>query len=349
MFVKPVLHSDALIGVDFCSGGGGVKSAMIDAGIKPLRGIEFDPVNPNYSRQLQWLQFENFSEYNSEMILSTVQEVANQGFPGFPRNFFILHASPPCVNYSRLKSLGSQKGRLKGEMKNDIELGDAIASGIVHLQPDHFTLECVPDYRHGEAYKSIYRALLRADYRVTAKTINCADYLTPQDRERLFVYASRNHLQPLLMPPKQPKIGWRSVITGLSVKETRFSDNQESALAKYLLENVPDDLLIQKTTYASKTPLIRASCEPSFTITKSLFLDARGGSRSRAMTAWIDGKSCALSLRAIANICGFPHWYKLPNSFAIAGAILGNSLPPSTYTYFLRSNLFRMGLLNKTV
>ncbi|MHC0067643.1 hypothetical protein ACWATR_32920 [Nostoc sp. UIC 10890] len=98
--LKPVLPDDAPIAVVLFAGGGGIEAGMVEAGIRPVIAVEFDPTKPELSRAIAKTHHRNFSEYGCRVVQLTVQEVAQSGFIGFPRRPDYLHASPVCANAS---------------------------------------------------------------------------------------------------------------------------------------------------------------------------------------------------------------------------------------------------------
>ncbi len=122
--LKPVLPDDAPQAVVLFAGGGGIEAGMVQAGIRPVIVVEFDPTKPDLSRAIPSAHFvnakshhRNFSEYGCRIIQLTVQEVARLGFLGFPRHPDYLHASPVCANVSLAHTAKAGKG---GETTDDL-------------------------------------------------------------------------------------------------------------------------------------------------------------------------------------------------------------------------------------
>ncbi|MEH1834451.1 MAG: hypothetical protein V7L29_20835 [Nostoc sp.] len=99
--LKPVLPDNAPIAVLLFAGGGGIEAGMVQAGIRPVIAVEFDPSKPELSRAIALNHHRNFHEYGCKVIQLTVQEIAQLGFLGFPRYPDYLHASPVCANFSQ--------------------------------------------------------------------------------------------------------------------------------------------------------------------------------------------------------------------------------------------------------
>ncbi|MGF2037236.1 MAG: hypothetical protein RMZ43_018270 [Nostoc sp. CmiVER01] len=97
---------------------------MVEAGIRPVIAVEFDPTKPELSRAIAKTHHRNFSEYGCRIIQLTVQEVARLKFLGFPRRPDYLHASPVCANFSQAHTAKAGKG-----METADDMTAAIASG----------------------------------------------------------------------------------------------------------------------------------------------------------------------------------------------------------------------------
>jgi DNA (cytosine-5)-methyltransferase 1 len=61
--LKPILPDDAPIAVILFAGGGGIEAGMVQAGIRPVIAVEFDPTKPDLSRAIAKTHHRNFSEY----------------------------------------------------------------------------------------------------------------------------------------------------------------------------------------------------------------------------------------------------------------------------------------------
>ncbi|MGF2039700.1 MAG: hypothetical protein RMZ43_031060 [Nostoc sp. CmiVER01] len=66
--LKPVLPDDAPIAVVLFAGGGGIEAGMVQAGIRPVIAVEFDPTKPDLSRAIALNHHRNFSEYGCRII-----------------------------------------------------------------------------------------------------------------------------------------------------------------------------------------------------------------------------------------------------------------------------------------
>ncbi|WP_225912837.1 hypothetical protein [Nostoc flagelliforme] len=55
--IKPVLPNDAPIAVVLFAGGGGIEAGMVQAGIRPIIAVEFDPSKPELSKAIPSAHF----------------------------------------------------------------------------------------------------------------------------------------------------------------------------------------------------------------------------------------------------------------------------------------------------
>jgi DNA (cytosine-5)-methyltransferase 1 len=83
---------------------------MVQAGIRPVIAVEFDPTKPDLSKAIAQTHHRNFTSYGCKVIQQTVQVVARSGFIGFPRCPDYLHASPVCANFSQAHTAKAGKG-----------------------------------------------------------------------------------------------------------------------------------------------------------------------------------------------------------------------------------------------
>ncbi|MEH1902512.1 MAG: DNA cytosine methyltransferase [Nostoc sp.] len=326
--IKPVLPPDAPIAVVLFAGGGGVEAGMVEAGIRPLVAVEFDPKKPKLSSAIADTHERNFGEYGCKVIRQTVQEVARIGFLGFPLNPDHLHASPMCSNFSPAKAGGAV------ETTEDMEMASAVASAIRYLKPKFFTLENVKRYSSSQSFKIIVQALDEEGYTWRCEIITLLDC---QARERFIVRATKGWLPPL--PDPVQLLGWHEVIADLipSMKHSELVPGQKKALDKFLASNKPTPLLIDRVGgrggYKAKPAHLRCS-----TIVRSHFTDGKGANRNKFADIWLpDGTIKSLSIEAAARLQGFPNWYKFPPDTATAGSIIGYSVPPKFAAQLFKS------------
>ena len=332
--LKPVLPDDAPIAVVFFAGGGGIEAGMVQAGIRPVIAVEFDPSKPELSRAIAKTHHHNFSEYGCKIIQLTVQEVAQSGFLGFPTNPDYLHASPVCANFSQAHTAKAGKG---GETANDLSAAIAVAEAIRQLQPRAFTLENVPRYQNSQSFSIILSALEQEGYSVTYSVVSMDKFGLPQARRRLVLVASRGFR--VALPSGATPCGWYTAIAHLipTMPDSQLLPKQRQAVEQFLTANEPTPLLIQRVGGRTESKYKPAHL-PCNTILRSHFTDHKGCNRSKFADIWLpDGTVKSLSIEGAAILQGFPDWYEFPNETATAGSIIGYSVPPSFATQLFMS------------
>lgn len=324
--IKPVLPDDAPIAVVLLAGGGGIEAGMVQAGIRPVIAVEFDPSKPELSRAIAFNHHRNFSEYGCRVVQLTVQEVARLGFIGFPRRPDYLHASPVCANFSQAHTAKAGKGI---ETADDLTAALAVAEAIRQLQPRVFTLENVPRYQNSQSFVIILSALELEGYSVDYSVVNMADFGLPQARRRLVLVASRGCR--VALPSGTTPCGWYEAIAHLiaTMADSQLLPKQQQALEKFLAGNSPTPLLIERVGGRTES-----KCKPGHlpcnTILRSHFTDHKGCNRSKFADIWLPGGTVkSLSIQGAAILQGFPSWYEFPPETATAGSIIGYSVPPS--------------------
>ncbi|MDZ7950653.1 DNA cytosine methyltransferase [Nostoc sp. DedQUE09] len=332
--LKPVLPDDAPIAVVLFAGGGGIETGMVQAGIRPVIAVEFDPSKPELSQAIAKTHHHNFSEYGCRIIQLTVQEVARLGFLGFPRRPDYLHASPVCANFSQAHTAKAGKG---GETTDDLTAAIAVAEAIRQLQPRVFTLENVPRYQNSQSFAIILNALEQEGYSVNYSVVNMAEFGLPQARRRLVMVACRD--LAISLPPISDPIGWYGAIAHLipTMLDSQLLLKQQQTLEKFLAGNAPTPLLIERVG-GRKLPKYKPGSHPANTILRSHFTDHKGCNRSKFADIWLpDGIVKSLSIEGAAILQGFPPWYEFPPETATAGSIIGYSVPPSFATQLFMS------------
>ena len=120
------------------TGGGGADIGALSAGYDLSWGIEID---------------NKIAEWGNKNLGGNIQgadilDVPSQDFSTVD----LLHASPPCPNFSVANNKGSENAI-------DIGLASAVADFIRCLRPKFFTLENVGAYRKSKSYGRIVDAL----------------------------------------------------------------------------------------------------------------------------------------------------------------------------------------------
>ena len=261
-----------------------------------------------------------------------------------PRTFDrvdVLHASPPCPNFSIAKAGGV-------ETALDIALADKVAEFVTVLQPRVFTLENVWAYRGSRSWAIIQDALHGAGYWVNTEHVNSADMGVPQARKRMIVRAIKGGFVPY-MPEPVPWVGWYAAIEDL------LPALPESAFAPWQINKLPigANTLLVDGGNSSKDCIWRRADEPSLTVTtggakhplRAFLLPGQDFTQSRQATGpsytisatelkhasralLATGRVVSMTPRCLARFQSFPDWYELPDNNRLAAKGIGNAVPP---------------------
>lgn len=345
------------------SGGEGVGVGARQAGVKHLWGIEHDP------------DIAAVAEMNG--FSATVADVTTCDPDNFERPD-ILHASPPCPNFSTAKTN-------RGETEADVAMGAAVGIFIRAMLPDVFTLENVYGYRKSMSFQMILTTLRMDGYGLQWWHLNAADYGVPQTRKRLFLVALKDgipqrlpatHRDPSTIVAAQmgmlgarlsPWIGWYEAIEDLipTLPESQFApwqlNNLPAELKAALLVSGAgrgDELCVTRVARAPATTVVAS--EPSRP-TRAFLVGGQYGppagtpNRSAQCTDgpaftvtavnkgdWIGaaaGRVVQMTPRALARFQSFPDWYELPEKKTLACRVIGNAVPPLLYRRVIESAL----------
>ncbi len=326
------LPSNSPTAVILFAGGGGIEAGMVEAGIRPVVAVEYDPTKPKLSGAIAKVHSTNFPQ--CQVIQKTVREVAASKFVDLPEYCDYLHSSTVCSNFSNANTTRAKfikSGIIKEkESSDDIDSAHATSDGIQHLKPQVFTLEQVPGYLNSQSFQIILETLNDSGYTTNYKIIKLKNYGLPQSRERLFLIAGKGFYIPF--PPEQEKImGWYEAIAHLipAMPDSKLLNKQQQVVDQFLKANPPMPLLIQRAGIRSSAQF-KPGHLPCNTILRSHFTDNKGCNRTKFADIWLpNGMVKSLTIEAAAILQGFPSWYKFPTEVATAGSIIGYSVPPS--------------------
>lgn len=217
--VPRVFEGDSVITfASLFTGGGGADQGARAAGLTPLWGVEYDAAIAAVAQQ------------NDPACAIHVASVDDIDYAALPRAD-VLHASPPCPNFSTAKTHRS-------ETAWDRVLARAVARAIDAQRPALFTLENVRAYGTSESLGIIQRTLYDLDYHVTTVIVNAADYGVPQTRERLLVIAHAGGWMQAArpLPASVPWIGWYAAIADL------IPTLPDSQFAPWQLARLPEEV-----------------------------------------------------------------------------------------------------------
>ncbi len=224
------------------TGGGIADIGAIQAGLKPIWGIEIDPAIAEVAE----------GNLKHKVVCKSVLD-ANPHSLDRPD---ILWASPPCQSFSIAKVGGK-------ETEQDQALAIKIVDFIKVLRPAAFVLENVEAYKRSASLEFIEGALYALGYWIDRQILNTADFGVPQTRRRLILRAVLGGF-PAPLPLPVPWVGWYAAIEDLipSLPETQF--------AEWQLQRLPHDLLRSCMVDSGNTireSTVRHCDDPAITVT----------------------------------------------------------------------------------
>lgn len=235
-------------GATLFTGGGGADIGMMAAGVDVLWGLEIDP-------RIAAVANANLGGHVRVGDILTADPASFQPVD-------VLHASPPCPNFSNAKFRGS-------ETRHDLRLAGRVCRFLSVLQPQVFTLENVWYYRTSRSWRMIENRLHALGYWVHVGHVNAADYGVPQTRKRMLVRAVRAGWVPSL-PDPVPWVSWYETIADLvaDLPETQLAPWQVSRLAEMPTVSSLFSEGIGKDGSGNEYPLISRPVDaPAYTVT----------------------------------------------------------------------------------
>lgn len=225
------------------SGFGGADIGAMQAGLTPLWGVEYIPEIAAVAN----------ANLGNHIMVADILDLDPATFATVD----VLHASPPCPNFSVAKA-----GAV--ETPHDLAMAQKVAAFVTTLRPRVFTLENVWGYRNSQSWAVIRDALYEAGYWLNVEHVNAADFGVPQTRKRMIVRAILGGWVPYLPAPVS-WVGWYAAIEDL------LPTLPESKLAPWQLARLPDDLR-QSLLWAhgpiadDEPPVMRQPDKPSMTL-----------------------------------------------------------------------------------
>lgn len=203
---------------DLFTGFGGATIGAMAAGLTPLWGVE-------YRADVAAVANANLGGH---VIVADVLECDPTTFA----HVDVLHASPPCPNFSVAKAGGA-------ETPHDIAMARKVAEFVTVIRPQVFTLENVMAYRDSQSWRIIEQALFDAGYWLAQDVVNSADYGVPQTRRRLIVRAVLGGFVPYL-PERVPWVGWYAAIEDLlpTLPDSQLAPWQVARMPKEFTETL---------------------------------------------------------------------------------------------------------------
>ncbi len=196
----------SVIGIDFFSGCGGTSLGLKQAGIRIVRGIDFDPTCKEvYEKNIRGADFlnEDISKLNPVDVLS--------GIKRDKKDFLLFSACAPCQPFSaRNPSKGSS-----GDDRKNLLL--SFARFVDFHRPDFVFVENVPGIQNVKGNSGIFSKFLKKlksyGYQFAFDVVDAKDYGVPQSRKRLILLASNLPNIELSLPSFTHGPGKRPYVT----------------------------------------------------------------------------------------------------------------------------------------
>lgn len=292
------------------AGIGGSSLGLAQAGFDTY-SIELDPDAANMHRvNLGECQCADVLDINPMHIKYTIDVPS------------IIWLSPPCQAYSK-SGMGKTKGRADANILTALIDNEWFST----LPAPYIVLENVPEYRKSPCFANWCQHVIEQGYQVAYDILDANDFGVPTRRKRLFAIATLSTMPTVTIP--YTKTSWLDTIRHL------ISDMPDSELtegqAEYLAENPvnsDEPFLIERTGYYNNKPKVALSCDPLWTLRKSIGTDSKGSNRSKFINVVLpDGTVKDLSVQGLAMLQGFPEDYKWGSVGASVSGI-GNAVCP---------------------
>lgn len=167
--------------IDLFCGAGGVTMGLTRAGIGVVLGVDADPAVMRYALQAGARRVEcaRVSEIDTQRASSLFSSAAVR----------MIHASPPCQNFSSAKSGAidlSSRSLVMGVHRVALDVG-----------ADIVTIENVPRFATSKECARFIDAMHESGYHVLSRVHNAADFGVPQHRLRTLIVCAKFPLDSL--------------------------------------------------------------------------------------------------------------------------------------------------------
>jgi DNA (cytosine-5)-methyltransferase 1 len=253
-----------------------------------------------------------------------LQDLQQANFHEWPR-LNVLLASPACQGHSEAATGGRKgKGKKRGENpKHDRDRSTAwaVIAAAEALRPEVMLVENVLEMLLWKLYGRWQGCLEDLGYHVQVLRLCASKHGVPQERDRVFIVATRKKLAPIVVP-EQPRIPVSEVVDlrrGEWQRVRWAAEGVQERVARARSRGFPEGPFVtQNTTDHSGRDLAR----PLGTVTtcSGHWGLVRPGPK---------GDEYRLLMREeLRDVCGFRRDYWLPRAVTHAAKLLGNAVPP---------------------
>ncbi len=291
----PEIPDGAPTAVDLFSGCGGLSLAFETCGFRTV-GYEMNAAAAQTYGQ-------NLAGDCHEVFLT-------RGMPEIRNDVDVLIGGPPCQPFSQF---GYQRGS-----DDDRDGFPVFLDAMNRMRPRIAVMENVRGllYRNKEYLRSVAGEMERLGYEVHAELLKAVNYGVPQNRERVFVVATR--------------IGWEwpdrfvdePVTAGAALGCMAYEENEDS---RYLKPNMDEYIATYEAKSGCKTPRDLHLDRPARTVTCR---NLGGATADMLRIVTPGGKRRMLTVREGARLQSFPDWFEFIGSEYERCKQIGNAVPP---------------------
>jgi len=287
--------------IDLFAGLGGWSTGAAQAGVQVLWAANHWP------DAVQW------HAANHPETEHACQDLHQADWTKVPKHDLLL-ASPCCQGHSKAR------GKASGNPQHDTSRSTAwaVVSAAEFHKPQAAIIENVTEFTDWALYPAWAAAMNALGYQLAPHVVDCADLGVPQNRERLFIVATRSKSPLHLDLPKFEHVPATSFI---DFSAGRWSAIEKHGRAAATLERIANGRAIHGDrfvmSYYGNTKIGRSLHRPIGTIT------------TRDRWAVVDGDRMRM-LTAEENLLGmsFPRDIKRPDNHKLTVHMAGNAVPP---------------------
>lgn len=287
--------------IDLFAGLGGWSTGAAQAGVQVLWAANHWPA------AVQW------HAANHPDTEHACQDLHQADWAKVPAHDLLL-ASPCCQGHSKAR------GKASGNPQHDASRSTAwaVVSAAEFHKPQAAIIENVPEFIDWALYPAWAAAMNALGYQLAPHVVDCADLGVPQNRERLFIVATRSK-SPLHL--KLPQFEHVPATSFIDFDAGRWSAVDKPGRALATLERVAagraahGDRFVM--SYYGNTKIGRSMHRPIGTITTRDRWAIVDGNRMRMLTA--EENLLAMS---------FPRDIQRPDNHRLTVHMAGNAVPP---------------------
>ena len=300
---------------DLFTGLGGATIGAIEHGYTPLWGVEND-------ERIAKIASSNFGH---DIIVKDILDID----PRELEKVDVLHASPPCTNFSVARGYRTER------QAADLAMAKKVIEFVRVMKPQIVTIENVPTYCRSEPCLAMKKQIVDEGYTMQTYNINASIFGVPQSRVRSIVIACRDGINhDINNAYEYHPVGWYSAIEDLLpyLEHSDFAPWQEKAFELYNIDlnTIGCSYMVdgQNSRGGNGPPTMRKAHEPAFTIVASVY--------KAPVRVWLRYKDVRkLNVRALARLQTFPDAYRFSGQRKIDLMGIGNAVPPLLYERIL--------------